>query len=131
MQVSILDVPLMIVGGALGAYFYQGWLRGRNKDWYFFIGSILVGIFWFNVLMSYLGFMDPWYFAPLTVDINRWIWLFYVLSYPLWFMWGGNRMFLLVGRSPSQGGLIWLFTTEDRTEPFEPAWEQGSERERE
>jgi len=52
----------------------------------------------------------------------------YVLSYPLWFRAAGEISFLLFGRRPDQGGLLWVFRLADRTDSIEPSWWTNDER---
>ncbi len=125
MEISIIDVPLMVILGIISAYVYKNFLRERNPDWHIFLAMIFVGIFWLNSLITYLGFIDPWYLAPCTVNINRWIALFYVLSYPMWLGWGMERMFELIGRSPKEGGFLWTLKMGKDSETFDPPWEHG------
>ncbi len=125
MEISVLDVPLMIILGMISAFVYKNVLRERNPDWHIFLAEIFVGIFWFNSLLTYLGVINPWYLGPYTVGISKWIALFYVLSYPLWFGWGMERMFELVGRSPKEGGFLWTLRIGEDRETFDPPWEHG------
>lgn len=125
MMISVLDAPLILLLGFVSAFVYQARLWERNKDWFVFLGAIFVGAFWVNSLLSYMGIIEPWIVSPFTVSVSPWIALFYVLSYPLWFRWGGNQGFLTFGRNPQQGGFLWLFRLGTTTEPFEPAWETG------
>lgn len=44
---------------------------------------------------------------------------------PFWL--GGQLVFLSFGRRPDQGGVIWLYRIDDRTEEFDPPWETLAE----
>lgn len=127
MFVSILDIPAITIIGFSSALVYKSKLIKKNKDWYVFLGIIFIAIFWTNSILSNIGIIDPWIISPLTTQVNTWIGLFYILSYPLWFMWGGTQSFRLFGRSPEQGGVLWLFRLGDPTEPFKPAWRDKKE----
>lgn len=48
----------------------------------------------------------------------------FVLSYPFWFRAGGELAFVLFGRKPDQGGILWVFQLGDDTEGFERHWDQ-------
>lgn len=125
MEISILDVPLMIIFGIISAFVYKNFLREKNPDWHIFLAIIFVGIFWVNSLLTHLGFIDPWYFDLYTVSINNCIALFYVLSYPMWFGWSMERMFEWIGRSPEEGGFLWGLKIGEDSESFEPAWKHS------
>lgn len=125
MRIFILDVPFMIIAGSISAYFYAKYLRERHPDAYTFTGLSLLLISWLNVILSNLHIIEPWFTQHMVVYVNTTIGIFYVLSYPLWFIWGGERILGLFGRSKTQGGLIWPLTLNDKTEPFKPAWSVG------
>ncbi len=126
MLLSVLDIPLMIVLGLLSGYLYKNYLWDKNPDWHIFLAIIFVGVFWLNSLLTLWEMvgMEPWCFSPYTVEVNGWIALFYVLSYPMWFSWGMERMFTWIGRKPFEGGISWAFKTGKDERSFEPPWEQ-------
>lgn len=121
MQVSVVDVPLLALIGVFSAYVYKHWLHDRNKDWFVFLTVSVVGLFWVDVVAANILQAKPWLVAP-AATVPAAVGVFYVLSYPLWFKWSARMLFLLIGSNPREGGLLWVFTVEDRTENFEPAW---------
>ncbi len=127
MLLSILDVPLLILLGLISGYLYKNYLREKNPDWHIFLGIIFVGVFWLNSLLTALEMVkvEPWYFSPYTVEVSGWIALFYVLSYPMWYTWGMERMFGWIGRSPEEGGFLWTLKTGKDHKSFKPPWNQG------
>lgn len=124
--VSPLDVPALILLGAASAYAFKHWLHDRNKDWMVFLTAAATAAFWLNAVATDLLQMKPWLAAP-SADVPLAIGVFYVLSYPLWFKWSAGVTFLMLGRTPREGGLLWVFTVRDRTQEFEPAWTDSEE----
>lgn len=124
--VSPLDVPVLILLGAASAYTYKRRLHDRNRDWMVFLTATATAAFWLDAASSNLLHMKPWLVAP-SADVPLAIGVFYVLSYPLWFKWSAGAIFLLLGRTPREGGLLWVFTVRDRTQEFEPAWTDSEE----
>lgn len=124
--VSVVDVPALILLGAASAYAYKHWLHDRNRDWMVFLTLSATMVFWLEVAASNFLHTKPWLAAP-SASVPLAVAGFYVLSYPLWFKWSAGLVFLLIGRSPREGGLLWVFTVRDRTEEFEPAWTDAEE----
>jgi len=121
--VSPLDAPALIVLGALAAAAYRRWLSPRNEDWFAFLGIAAVGVFWLALLGATLAGVPPWGFAPAVETDSLVLAVFYPLAYPLWFRLGGRAVFLLFGRRPEEGGVLWVYRIEDDTGEFDPAWE--------
>ncbi len=123
MRIYILDVPIVIIVGLVSAYAYAKYLREKHPDAYVLSGLLVILLFWLNAVLSNLGVISgPWFTDRMVVSVNATVGIFYVLSYPLWFIWGGERSLSLFGRSKSQGGLLWPITLKDKTAPFKPAW---------
>jgi len=125
----IIDIPALIVLGAVAAWIYKEKLRERNKDWFFFLGSAIILLFWlvgvalYFRLIPVLGVGDSRYFmwnAWWDLGINpsgagmHILAVFLWLSYPLWFLWGARRGYFIFGREPGQGGLVWMLRLKDR-----------------
>lgn len=128
MKIFLYDVPLLIFIGYVVGRIYAKRLYEKNKDAYFILYVFLNGIFWLNVILSYFGIIQPW-FVPekYCVEINKFIGFFYVLSYPLWFMWGTHRAWDIWGRNPYEGGAMWFLGYTERAKPFRPLWESSPE----
>jgi len=122
MEVCILDVPILVILGMLVGYVYSKKLLKKYPDSYFHISAILVALFWINALLSYLEVIRPWIGGWVSTEVNIWIALIYVLSYPLWYLWGTERACQIWGRTPEQAGVLWPFRLKDKSEPFKPAW---------
>lgn len=124
MLVSPLDVPAAIVLGFVSAYAHKKWLKKRNPDSYIFLNVVSVVLLWVNAVAVTTG-TSPWIFgAGEAVDVGTtFIAVAFVLSYPLWFKWGAEKAFILFGRGPEQGGMLWVVSIKDSTENFEPNWE--------
>jgi len=123
MKVGLLDVPFLIVIGGICAYLYAKHLIKRNKDWYVFLILFFTVIFWLDIILSNSGVIPkPWFGILGSVNLHPLIGTFYVLSYPLWFSWGAERVFQIFGRSPEEEGVLWPFTLKERGEPFKPSW---------
>ncbi|MDZ7730758.1 MAG: hypothetical protein U5K37_07315 [Natrialbaceae archaeon] len=95
----------------------------RNPDWYVFLGSAVVVLFWLQAIATVMLSIQPWAGAP-AADVPIAVGVFAVLAYPFWVRLGAGAVFLAIGRSPSEGGLLWAFRLRDRTEPFEAPWEK-------
>ncbi len=116
------DVPVLI---GLGVFF--GWLFAKKlyHENQFYIATLfgVTCLFWLNVLLSNLGVMAPWHMTGVAVDLNSTaIGVFYVLSYPLWFIWGSRLFGYIWGKTPHQNGLMWLVGHTERAKPFKPTW---------
>ncbi len=124
MSVSIIDVPSLIALGAVTGYLDAKKWRRDHPDLYAGVSSAVLAAFWLKALLRAAGTGKP-----LGGNrTNKWIALFMVLSYPLWFGWGAERARSLFGRTPEQGGMLWPFTLRDGTEPFKPAWHAGGDK---
>jgi len=121
MSIWLWDVPLLIVIGMILARIHGKWLAIRHPDFFFHSAAVVIGLFWLNAILTAFG-MDPWLGAETTVEVPGWIALFYVLSYPMWFLFGAERVFATFGRRPTQGGFLWPFTIDETTKPFQPPW---------
>lgn len=122
MIVGIWDVPALLVLGALGAAAYQRSLRQHDESWYIILTAAVVGVFWLNATATSVGSIPYWLVGTTAVVVERPIAIPYLLSYPFWFRAGGEFIFLLLGRAPDQGGLLWVFRLADRTAPVTPSW---------
>ncbi len=122
MKVGLLDVPLLIVIGGICAYIYAKHLINRNRDWYVFLILFFTLLFWLNILISNLVASNPWFGIFGVAKVHPLIGTFYVLSYPLWFSWGAERIFQIFGRTPEEEGMLWPFTLRERGKPFKPSW---------
>lgn len=117
--------PVLLIGlGMLGAYIYQRWLYRNNEDWYVFLGVLSITVFWFSLLLSPILETTQITLASGRQSGSLMVSLFYALAYPFWFWVGGRFVFMLFGTRPEEGGVIWLYRIEDRTESFESAWEK-------
>ena len=128
MRLFIFDVPILVILGFVFALI-QKRIADEHPDFIFHAGFFTVAFFWIAALFSAFG-MDPWFGiigGKLAKPINGWFAFFLVMSYPMWFIWGEHRAFELFGRTPRQGGFLWLFSIEDKTEPFKPAWNVDKE----
>lgn len=123
MRVSVLDPILVAALGGLVAFAYGRWLEPRNPDWYVVLNVVVVLAFWLHGAMVALGGVAPWGGAAPAADVPWLLAAVHVLSAMLWFKWGAERIFVLFGRSPRQGGVTWVLRLKDTTEPFEPDWE--------
>lgn len=124
--VSTLHVPAIIVVGILSGVVYARCLRTRTPDFYV-IASIFVPVtVWIGVLLLNTTGLTP-LFDHSAVDLPLTIAVPYLLSYPLWFRASGELAFICVGRSPDQGGLLWVFRLEDDTEDIDPSWNAKSQ----
>lgn len=121
MMIWVWDVPILIVAGMILARVHAKWLVPKHPDFFVHAGFIVVGLFWLNGIAAALGF-SPWLGVENVVRVPGWIALFFVLSYPMWFIFGAERMFALFGRRPTQGGFMWPFSIKERTKPFSSRW---------
>ena len=131
MKIFILDVPMIIVVGMVAGYLHGKHLRARHPDFHILLGLSVTFLFWLNALLSNLHVMAPWFARHMVVPVNTTVGIFYVLSYPLWFIWAGERTLGTFGRTKEQGGLFWPFTLMDKTEPFKPLWSTQNTKEKE
>ena len=118
MQICLLDVPAMCVLGFIFGLFYAKRLKESNPDWWVFLVLIVTGVFWINALLSAVGTAAPWLGLLPSAEVNGWIALFTVLSYPLWFIQSGRTAMLLFGHDRTEGGVLWPFSLRETTDPF-------------
>lgn len=123
MFVSVLDPILVAVVGGAVAFAYGSWLEPRNPDWYVALNVAFVLLFWLHGAAVALG-LPAWGGLAPAADVPTVLAVVTVLSLPLWFKWGAERIFVLFGRTPRQGGITWPLWMEDTTEPFEPDWDE-------
>lgn len=121
MLVSPLDVPVVLAVAVVVAFAYSHWLEPHNPDWYAVQKWLTIGVLWVQALLVALAVVDPWLVGQ-AADVHPIVGVVYVLSYPLWFGWAARRVFVLFGRCPEQGGVLWPLTIRDRTAQFERSW---------
>lgn len=125
MKLCLLDVPASIVIGFVVALIFAKRLKAKNPDWWFFLIVGITAIFWLNALLTALGVTDPWFGLLPSVEVNGWVALFTILSYPLWYNWAGQEAMYLYGHDRTQAGMIWPFTIKETSDPFTPSWESS------
>jgi hypothetical protein len=124
MMIWVWDIPVLFVLGIIVARLHAKWLVVKHPDFFVHTGTIIIAVFWLNALVSALG-AHPWLgHVHALRPISRWLALFLVLSYPMWFHFGAERTFALLGRRPTQGGFLWPFSVKDRTKPFQSPWKR-------
>lgn len=116
-----LDAPIAIALGAAIAVVYK-YRLSHNPD-LFVLAHLLVVILWANLLIGWILTGTPLVAAWTVQTESTLLAVMYPLSYPLWFHYSAKLCFMLIGRRPDQGGLVWLYTVRDRTQPFEPPWD--------
>ncbi len=121
MIVGSLDALLLWVLGLLLAAPSKR-LHKKNPDTFIIILEIVTALAWINVLLANLAGFSFWWKLP-CASVPFWLGLLYVLSYPFWFWYGGSWYFVLFGRTPRHGGLVWALTIDDKTEPF-AGWQE-------
>lgn len=123
MIVGFFDVPLVILAGVLSAITYRRWLRSRSENWYLCLTVTVTGLAWLHTVSGNQGILGYWNLVGGAVSLPPLIGGIYVLAYPLWFRAAGEMTFMILGRRPDQGGILWVFRLADRTDPVKPAWE--------
>lgn len=118
--VSPFHPPVIFLSGMIAALLYKRWLFQRNPDWYLLLGVSVVGVAWLQVLLQTVTV--PW-ILPYTLVDSTVLVLFYALSYPFWFWTGGWLLFVLFGKRPEEGGILWLYRIDDRTADYSPPWD--------
>lgn len=128
--VGLVDVPAMALAGAGSAVCVQRSLHARSADWYPVLTALAAGFGWLSLAAAnvpavpYGGIGIPAVAVPPAIAVP------YGFAYPLWFRAAGEAVFLLIGRRPDQGGLVWVFRLDDRTASITPAWrDERTERE--
>ncbi len=120
-EISTLHVPTIAVLGILSGVLYARCLRGQNPDFYM-IASVLVPV----AVWAWVAIVNTTGLTPLfdrtAVDLPVMLAVPYLLSYLLWFRAGGEVAFICFGRSPDQGGLLWVFRLKDNTKEIDPSW---------
>lgn len=121
MLVGYFDVLLVLLAGILSAILYRH-LRRRSENLYLGLTLLVTALFWLHAIVANQWTVGYWWWYGGYVGLPQFLGRLYVLSLPLWFRFGGELTFILVGRQRDQGGLIWVFRLSDRTEPIKPAW---------
>lgn len=123
MTVSPFSLPILLLTGIGCAILYQQWLVTRNEDWFIALGTLAIGVAWLHLLIAVVTGQPPLHLVPIHHPETSVQSVFYALSYPFWFRIGAQIVFLLVGRRPEEGGILWLYRIEDTTEDFDASWE--------
>ncbi|MFC1888194.1 hypothetical protein ACFL4G_00410 [Thermodesulfobacteriota bacterium] len=122
MTVTYMEPLVMIVLGGILAYLNAKKFRPRHPDAYFHISMALILLFWIKAFLIAVGVIENGALHWFSVDVHWAVGLFHVLAFPLWFLWGSERVYFHVGRNPQQAGALWPFQMEDKSLPFEPMW---------
>lgn len=122
MLVSPLDGPVILVVAAAVAFAYSHWLEPYNTDSYAALKWVVVGLLWAQAVLVATETVEP--LVGTATSVDPLVGIAYVLSYPLWFGWVARRVFVVFGRTPAQGGILWPLTLRDRTDSFERSWER-------
>ena len=123
MIVTPLAAPLLVLLGAVAGDAHRRWLQRRNPDWFVGLWAATVGLCWVQLLVVGLVGSGPWMVLPTLETGSLVLAGAYALAYPFWFWLGGQAVFLLLGRRPAEGGALWLYRIDDRTEDFESPWD--------
>jgi len=124
MIIFIWDVPIIILLGFFFAFAHAKIFVDKHPDFHVHIGFVTIMVFWINAAFAFFG-ADPWGAECAIRIVPKAIAVPFTLSYPFWLIWGGTRAFHLFGRSPRQGGFLWIFSLKDRTKPFKK-WDGSS-----
>lgn len=123
MIVSPLDLPIAFLSGMLFGAVYKWVIAPRNPDlWY--AGYVVVLLLWANLVFAAAMGTAPLALGNLPSTESIVLAVGYPLSYPLWYRLGTEVTFFLVGRTPAEGGSLWIYLPVDYTEEFEPAWRE-------
>lgn len=123
MIVSPIDIVVAFVAGMGFALFYKWVLQPRNPDlWY--LGYLIVMLLWANLIRASLTGTPPWVVGELHQTELLLLGIGFALAYPLWYRFGAAVAFFLVGRTPAQGGSLWIYLPPDYTASFTPSWEE-------
>lgn len=123
MTVSPFDPLVLVVLGVLSGYAHRRVLVRHNEDWHAVLFVATVGLFWLDLLAASVGGVDPRVVLPAVRTDSIALTVLYPLSYPFWYLAGSEFVFVLLGRRPDQGGVLWLYRVGDRTDDFESAWD--------
>lgn len=132
------SIILLILLGWVSSYLYRRYLRKRNKDWLFFLGTIILMSFWLIDILLYIGVLDvrwlniiPWINIPVSVVSGQYyLWnsflifgldfhltptpemlsiaIILLLSYPFWLKAGIKVGRILHGYYGHEEGILWL-----------------------
>lgn len=123
LSIAPLSAPILVGLGIVCAVMYRVWLQRHNEDWFVVLGALTLGVAWIHLLATALLGGSALGVIPIRQSENAVLAVCYALSYPFWFWLGSRVVFLLVGRRPEEGGLLWLYRIEDTTEEFDSSWE--------
>jgi hypothetical protein len=120
--VSVLDLAIAVALGPVAAVLYKKHYRRSSENWYLVFTIVVAAVLWGNVAAENLANFGYWSFVGSATQLPTALGISYILSYPLWFRAAGELTFILVGRQPDQGGILWVFRIRDRTAPISPSW---------
>jgi hypothetical protein len=123
MIVSPWDPLALFALGVVIAIVHRTWLSRRNDDWVLFLAGATVLAFWFDLVLAHRLATAPWGALPAVQTESLALAIGYALAYPFWIRLGTSLIFLLVGRDPTEGGVLWVYRIEDHTADFDSRWE--------
>lgn len=130
-RVGLIDVPGLVVTGLVSAIIYRRYLFERGRYWDLGLAAIFIGVFWTNVIL--LTFVNAYsaVFGALSIELPTATGILYIAAYVLWYRTALETGFVLFGRQPDQGGILWAFRLSDRTRPIRSTFRNDSDDEAE
>ncbi|MWG36124.1 hypothetical protein [Halomarina oriensis] len=129
--VSVWDVPLLVVSGAVAAFVHRRSLRRERRNAFALLSVLVVALVWANAVVANASSVSYWAVGVPTTNVPTALGVVYLLAYPLWCKAAGEATFVVFGRSAEQGGLLWVFTLVDWTASIPPSWRATNENGRE
>lgn len=114
------DPVVLVVAGVILGLLVRFRLAARNEDYYPVLWGGIVALFWVRFVAAVAG--HPVAVLP-TATVATPIAVLYALAYPFWIRLGAKFVFLLVGRHPQEGGVLWVYVIDDYTADFGSQWE--------
>lgn len=115
-----VDPPVLVLAGIAVGLLHRFRLSKGNADRYVVLSAVVVGAFWLHLLAGELVDLSV---LPVRAGVGVLVGTCYALSYPFWYWLGTRIVFVLIGRRPEQGGLLWIYVIDDYTDDFEEQWE--------
>lgn len=118
-NVGVYDVPILIVLGFFTAVIYRRNLYDRDRYWDLGLTLIITGIWWTKVLLANFDILTSTLIGIGDMEVAPAIAIPFVISYVFWFRFALKIGYVLLGRSPDEGGILWAFRLSDRTHPIQ------------
>lgn len=118
-NVGVYDVPVLIMLGLFTAVIYRRYSYNHDRYWDVGFTFIVTGIWWLKVLLASFDILSSTLLGIGGITVAPAIGIPFVISYVFWYRFALEIGYVLFGRKPDEGGILWAFRLSDRTHPIQ------------